>query len=140
VRHLQAAADGTQLGRTHVVGYPFEQGTDPKYLIVTLHHDICPRAALVTPWFEHLPDEFKTAPAVFVVLDLSPSSLARATEVAERMGLDLHQFMSASGYPETGKAWVINAQTHEIVRELDSPNQCDDFEHALKDILPAVGR
>lgn len=140
VRHLQAAADGQQIGRTHVVGYPVQQGVAPAYYIVTLHHDICPRAAAVTPWFEHLPDEFNRSLAIFVLLDLSPAASHRAEEVAERMGFDLSQFMSPNGYPETGKAWVIDAGTREIIRVLDSPSQCEDFESGLKAMLPVASR
>ncbi len=127
VKQLEQAAEGQQIGKTHVV--PVQSGAPAEYLILTQHYDMCSRAQEVTPWFEHLPDEFKEAPAVFAVLDLSPTCASRAQDAAQRLGIDLEKFRNGD-YPKTGMVWVIDLATQEVVYEMHNPSEfaaCEKF-------------
>jgi len=131
---LALAAAGRAPGQTTVRGDPAVSGQPPRYLVVTLHHEVCPRSAEMTPLFKRLPDEFAGSPAIFAVLDVSPSCADAAQAVSDRFGIDLVGLFRSkqSQFPETGIVKVIDLETKRVVYTELWPRQFEELEHYLQ--------
>ncbi len=135
VVELRRGGDALQVGQNYVAGRPAHTGEEARYLVVTLHHEVCPRSREVTPLFKHLPEEFAEAPAIFIVLDVSPKCRGVADEMGARFGCNLMSLFLDKGYPSTGAVKVVDLRTCRVVYTMEWPMEFPALETYLKGTL-----
>jgi thiol-disulfide isomerase/thioredoxin len=114
----------------------------PRFVLVRIHADWCPRCPSIAPIFEELTGKYAKEPLLMVTLDItSPETrlqtryLAKSLGVYEQIGIDYDAQGRAKLEP--GMIRLIDREQHEIVATLRSVDERPVFEDALVHALPA---
>lgn len=129
--------------RDDLRGYQFTTDTSdglpaishPRFIVVNLHHQFCPRAAKVTPAFRELQERHKDEPVLFVTFDVTACSLADTMKLADRLGI---KWIFDDPKLETGMVKLVDTQEHRVVLAALGKNELPKLETAIDSEFPSV--
>lgn len=106
----------------------------PRFIVVNMHHQFCPRAAKVTPAFKELQERHKGEKVLFVTFDVTAASLADTMKLADQLGI---KWVFDDPGLETGMVKLVDTQEHRVVLAALGQSELSKLESALhREISP----
>ncbi len=117
------------------VATPWCDGEAPRYVLVNFDHNMCPRAAEMTPLFNALEDKHCGDPILFVNLDMSSSRVDQAVKLATSLGIQC--IFDAAPGSETGVIKIVDRSASRVVL---TANKTSDAVPDLERVIAKVCR
>jgi len=107
----------------------------PRFIVVNLHHQFCPRAAKVTPAFRELQKRHEGEPVLFVTFDVTAASLADTMKLADQLGI---KWVFEDPKLETGMVKLVDTQERRVVLAALGQDELSKLELVLEGGFPPV--
>ena len=109
---------------------PIRLISHPRYVVVNMHHQFCPRAAEVTPAFREIEERHTGEKVLFVTLDVTPGKIGESMKLAERLGI---KWIFDDTNLETGMVKLLDTTEHRVVLAAIGQDQLPQFETKLEE-------